>query len=286
MKKKKSTKIGTKLLAGFLIVAVIAGAIGLWSINLLISMERENEEMFQNYGNSQGYLGYVMADFQKERVYLREIDLNPDIENVAAVKKDFDVADAHMMEQLAAFKASCTTEENIALYDTLIEKVEAWRTFTDQLFEMNLAGDNESVAAIKTKDSTKKIVTDVTEGIDAAMASNVGSATEKIQAQKEAVYNDQMILIIVVAGAVAAALLFGVLLSRKISRPVIKIAESAKKLADGNMEITLDINSTDEVGILAEAFTECDRLGNQTDPGRQYAVGCGGCRKFRKAGGR
>ena len=254
MKKNFSAKIGTKLVVSFLIVAIIAGVIGAFSIIMLADIGAESKTMFENYGNSQGHLGYVMADFQKERVYLREVDLNPEVENIKTVKKSFDEVDADMMNKLAAFKETCTTEDEKALYEDLNTKVEGWRTFTGELFEMNIAGDNKSASALKTEDSTKKIITDVTAAIDNAMAVSVSKAGEVIGQQADTLALDGIILICIIAGAVAAAILFGVIMSRNISRPIKKMVEGAQKLAEGDLDVHLNINRKDELGTLTLAF--------------------------------
>jgi len=54
--------------------------------------------------------------------------------------------------------------------------------------------------------------------------------------------------------SVVVALGLGLLLSRSISRPVIKIAGIARKMSEGDFSDELDINRSDEIGILAEAF--------------------------------
>ena len=54
MKGFSNLKIGTRLIVSFLVVAIIAGGIGVYSIMLLRNLNKDSETLFVNYGNSQG----------------------------------------------------------------------------------------------------------------------------------------------------------------------------------------------------------------------------------------
>jgi two-component system cell cycle response regulator len=58
----------------------------------------------------------------------------------------------------------------------------------------------------------------------------------------------------VVVVAIAAALLIGSLLARLISRPVTALSYAAARVASGDLDVAIPVDSRDEVGRLAEAF--------------------------------
>jgi methyl-accepting chemotaxis protein len=60
-------------------------------------------------------------------------------------------------------------------------------------------------------------------------------------------------LVIVFSGMVLAIGL-GLFISRIISKPVIKLSDAAEMIADGDLNVTLDIKTNDEIGKLAESF--------------------------------
>jgi len=58
----------------------------------------------------------------------------------------------------------------------------------------------------------------------------------------------------VIAVGAVFALVLGLIISNGISKPITKVVAAAGKLAEGDMDITFDINSKDETGKLVDAF--------------------------------
>ncbi len=63
-------------------------------------------------------------------------------------------------------------------------------------------------------------------------------------------------------GALGVATLLGMLTARWISRPILEMNMAAKAIADGELDQTIDINRTDELGELAQSF---NRMANQLE---------------------
>ncbi len=69
---------------------------------------------------------------------------------------------------------------------------------------------------------------------------------ELVVVQKE---NIKLGLIVILVG-----ILFALLFSRMINRPISKLVEGTKKIAEGNFDFKVDIQSKDEIGALAKSF--------------------------------
>ncbi len=65
-------------------------------------------------------------------------------------------------------------------------------------------------------------------------------------------------IIIALVGVICVIVAFGgaVFLSRFITNPVFRLTKAAKEVKNGNLEITCEVNSNDEVGILGSVFNE------------------------------
>jgi signal transduction histidine kinase len=66
-------------------------------------------------------------------------------------------------------------------------------------------------------------------------------------------------------GAVAAALVTGVLLARSFARPVRLLTSAARKMADGDLEQEVPVASKDEIGELTQAFNSMSRTVSQAN---------------------
>ena len=74
--------------------------------------------------------------------------------------------------------------------------------------------------------------------------------------------NDQMAstasttMIAVIAIGIIAAVVLGLFISRIISKPIVKMVEAADKLALGDVDVNVNVDTKDEVGKLAESFNK------------------------------
>ena len=60
--------------------------------------------------------------------------------------------------------------------------------------------------------------------------------------------------IILVVGSLLAALVWGTLLSNRITRPILALSAGARQVGQGNLEVQIDPSSNDEVGALVQVF--------------------------------
>lgn len=56
--------------------------------------------------------------------------------------------------------------------------------------------------------------------------------------------------------AITAAILLGIWLSRHITRPILRLKNAASEISNGNLDVYVEVNGSDEVAILAKAFDE------------------------------
>jgi methyl-accepting chemotaxis protein len=83
---------------------------------------------------------------------------------------------------------------------------------------------------------------------------NSTEASEMSERNAKVASTANLVMIVVIVIAIVLALVLGLYLSRIISKPIIMIVEAANKLAEGDINIDLNIESKDETGILADAF--------------------------------
>src|SRR5690606_17129104 len=65
--------------------------------------------------------------------------------------------------------------------------------------------------------------------------------------------------ILIVMSTILIAVFFGVIMADRITRPLRKLVYASRSLAQGDLNPKIDINSEDEVGELANAFSEMSK---------------------------
>jgi HAMP domain-containing protein len=85
----------------------------------------------------------------------------------------------------------------------------------------------------------------------------VGAALIVEQLQEEALAREDALATLLMGATLAVALLTTLLaavITRRLSRPIVKLTLSAVKIAGGDLEQTVPVKRDDEIGILAQAF--------------------------------
>ena len=73
-----------------------------------------------------------------------------------------------------------------------------------------------------------------------------------------AVARNRTILIAIIGISVIIGLIY-TMVTRLVQRPVERLAEGAKRFAEGNMSVSIDVHTVDEIGLLADAFNDMVR---------------------------
>lgn len=253
MKWFANIKIGTKMIAGFLIVAVIAGIVGVVGIVNLDNMANASTQLYEENTLGLNYTGNAGIFYQRIRynaVKMMIVENNSDLEDCINNIKEYS---AQTDDLLQKYEAVIMTEEGHNLNNQLIPQWETYKTLINE--GVQLAQNNKI-------DQAKELIlgdaatagTALQDTLDKTFEYNQKSAQAKNEQNLQLDSTAKMMLIIVIGAGVIIAILLGLMISRSISKPIKKMVDAAEKLAAGDVEIALDIRSKDEVGILANAF--------------------------------
>lgn len=257
MKWFRNLRISTKLISAFMTIALIAGCVGVYGVISLSEVNRSNQELFEQHGNSQGYLGYVLGEFQKERALMRDIHVEKTVETALKTQESISESDEILVRNLDVYKQCCKTEEDIALADDLIKKINAFRELRDNIVSAAAQGDIDASYDIGHANDAGVIIGAATKAINEAVALNVQEAESKLFEENKAVSNKTTTMLGLGCVAIVLAVILGVFISRVISKPIRHINDVAKQLANGDTDIKrTDYKSKDEVGQLLDSFRD------------------------------
>jgi methyl-accepting chemotaxis protein len=256
MKLISNIKIGTRLIIAFLIIAVLTGVIGTVGAINVSNTDSRHANLMSEYGDSQGILGNVESAFLSTRMALRDmiLDKNP-ATNDASAAKIKDEANT-ITENLAKYEKLCNLPEEKQIFKELTADIDLYYSFRDKIMAAALAGKyDEAYTILRSKESTDasaatdKIISDT-------IAGNIANGDTTSAQIASSTQNTIVILIVLIAIGVIAAIALGLFVSSSISKPLRKMVEGANKLAVGDTNISMNIDSKDEVGILAKALGE------------------------------
>lgn len=246
-------KLAKKLILSFIVVALIAGIVGLVGIFNMNKLNERNTRMYTHMTVPISQASSMVNMMQRIRVNAREVIL----QTSAAEKQNTYGTIQQLMADLD--KVSLEFEQTIisAEVRTAFNEFQAARQqysgYVDDLVE--LAESNRPEEAYRFLNETMRTTAKAQEdALDRMVAQKIADAERTSRDNDETARSGIAVMVAIVAAAVLLATLLGIWIARMISRPVNEIVDAAGKLAEGNLDVELDISTRDEVGALAAAF--------------------------------
>jgi methyl-accepting chemotaxis protein len=269
----KNVKIGTKLISGYLVVAIIAAIIGFIGYNGM-----------NKIGNSQDEVATVLLPGIQALLTINEAQ-------TAVLAGERGLTNRRMMEsgiRQAQYKyisdALTRAEEALKIYEPLpqsADEAEEWKNFIplweqwktevqktvsiseekDRLFSIGKVADDEEVLTIDDQAFQQTLISrtiylKTKATIDKLVDINAQNAKRAdILADKER-SSSLMFLIILILSGVILSILIGVTLTRGITKPLAQGVKYAEGIASGDLMQNLEIDQKDEVGQLAKALQQ------------------------------
>jgi methyl-accepting chemotaxis protein len=247
-------KIGTKLIVGFILVAIIAGIVGAVGIINLQTTTKEYNELYEEYGIPIADIARASIEFQQIRVGTRNIVLAETTQERETIAAQLEGYHKNIEDYLLIFNDSLQTDVGRQSSQRLETALNDYYVLEDKIVESAMKGNMEDAKNILFADSSAEVVKAVLAEIDILF--NLKSDTGKALAITYSEESNRTILTVtlIVVAAVVIAILLGFLLSRMISKPVVHMVGVAEKVADGYLDVEINSNSKDEIGLLAGAF--------------------------------
>ena len=252
MKWFNNLKISRKLISCFIAVAIFTGVVGFMGINSMSAINDRGHEIYEvNFISSK-----ALADINKNLQVLRANYVLMLYErNLAQLQPRLDeinILTAGTNEALQTYETKIQTDEERSLYNSLIESLGVYRNVRTEHLNM-VAETNYDEAHARISEFTAARES-VEEDLNRLIEFNLNAAEEKVQQNAANYENQSLIMIVIACIGVVLAIALGLIIARLIGKPIVKLVESANKIADGDLDVHIDINSKDEIGDLASAF--------------------------------
>ena len=249
----KRMKVGTKLVGGFLTVALIAAVMGIVGISELLILDKSYTAGWQNSSKCLEEAGNLSTALQRARIDSRDYINRADdpaaqqkaLEHLTARRADFKKA----MEELVNSDTSERGSADLAAirnadvqYQDLLDRTEGMvkagksREATQLLYGAAAIADREREAVETLVDDENKASAATSQTLNASARSAV------------------WMLAGVIILAVLSAIAIGTFLALSITRPLKQIAGVAADLSVGDVSQEVTYQSGDELGQLAESF--------------------------------
>lgn len=249
----RNMKIGTKLVVAFLIVALIAGGIGFLGIYNIRKVQENDRTLYRRMTVPLGEMIYVAESFQRMRGNLKDMVLVTTQNDIEDYEARIQQRNAEFTENLLSIQETLLTDEGKQTVDRIFEEKINYDKHAETVIALAKENRDDQAMALlngEMAEIRKNIETDYRD-IIAAKIEMAKSSADTNEATTEASVTTTLILIVL---GMVLSIGLGYFISRSIKRPVYQMVDAAEKMANGDLDVHVNVNSKDEIGILASAF--------------------------------
>ncbi len=248
----KNMRISVKLISAFVVLSLFTGAMGVYGILNMRNVDEKYTDLYMDYGVSLANLGSVGIQFNWIEKSLRDMLRIEDLDAKQVMYEEIETRSKAMSSDMASFQATLRKQEDKEVFEKLQNKLMQYKGVRDQVIELAMTNQNErGLQALPQLDQMASEAEELFNQLFEVRRKNGGIESDELSEQTG---TSTMTMIAVIIVAMGAAILFGLYISRMISNPVRKLVHGANQIADGNLDVEIDVDTRDEIGKLAEAF--------------------------------
>lgn len=250
----RNMKIGTKMIVGYLIVALLAGAVGVVGIININSISDADTHMYEKMTVPLGELILVAESFQRMRGNVKDIILAESAAEIQDYSERIKTRNEEFSTNFDKFSSTLLTEEGKQLTQSVKENKLKYDAVVTRIIDYVKAGNKEAGLALM-KGEDYDLGTLIENDYRRLMEIKVTVADQTATDNTQLASTSTKTTVIILIAAMAISMLLGFFISSSIKKPINKMVDASKRMADGDLDVQIDVNSKDEIGILASAFS-------------------------------
>jgi two-component system, sensor histidine kinase and response regulator len=244
----------TRLIGGFLLIAMVAAAIGVVGIFDLGSMRRADETLYRAHTAPLPELAHLSLAFDKQRVALRDFLAAQTPEEKSRFENQINTLTAGLDRSANEFESSQAKDLSYnerAVLAQFSKAREAYADLTLQVLEAGKAGRPYDGWAILWGIKYARISMRVLGSLEAIQQLEVADARTAIDGNSALASQTSHTMTIAIVLGVAMAIVCGLMLTLSITRPVEQMVDVLLAVAGGDLDQYLHVVSEDEIGQMA-----------------------------------
>ncbi|MCX7708978.1 MAG: methyl-accepting chemotaxis protein [Clostridia bacterium] len=276
MKWYSNLKIKVKLISCFVLLAIFTGIVGLIGItNMGKINNRSNDLYVNNFMPSTD-----LAKIQKALLIIRSDYLmmlyEKDASKFQARLDEINSFTATNNKILENYEKTIQSDTEHQMFDELKANLAEYRKIRGEHITMVQAGNYEEAASKISEFSIAR------EKVDKALENlinlNIKVADEKSKQNEKDYKSQSTVMGVIIAFGMVLSIMLGLIIASLISKPLNHLLGAANQIADGDLNVTVTVDSKDEVGALATAFRKMtdnlnEVMGNISRAAEQVASG-------------
>jgi methyl-accepting chemotaxis protein len=224
-------KIRTKLLLGFILVALIAGIIGIFSIRSLNQLEKADTNLYENVAVSLSYCTQVSTDYQRIRVNVRDAYMAETRNDAETYLKKIDDIDKSFLENIQKLKASAIDETDRRNCEALEKARLDYLQHLPEFRKLLEARDLDNARKL-IRGEWFKATENLQNAIDIVLQYNVDSGKKMSDDNTALAKAATFTMIVMIIIGILLAIILGLVISSNIQKIIKSVIAQTKNLID------------------------------------------------------
>jgi methyl-accepting chemotaxis protein len=238
-------KIRTKLLLSFILVASIAGIIGLFSISNIDKISNADKNLYDNVAVSLAYCSDVSTYFQRIRVNIRDAYMAENAEELTQYISKIDDIDKEFSKSILRLKDTSLDDTDKKNMNDLSAAYENYSTYYPEFKRLLAAKDLDNARKLMRGDWFKANEK-MQDAINVILDYNVKSGKELSDANMKLANAASSSMLAMVIFGIIMAISFGLLISSNIQKIIKSVIGQTKKLIDASVNGQLTTRANPE----------------------------------------
>lgn len=246
-------RINAKLISSFIVVALLAGIVGVIGIYNIKKIDDNYGDLYVNFGISASDIGEMGIAFNDNRSLIRDILIFKGSTDRAKYAAKIKENDKKIEQLMVKIEKTMQTEDGRRLYVSIKENKTKYDSVRDRVISLAMSNQEDQATALFYGEAAVpagQVAAAINQLFEMKASVGLKKSEEYSASSSATVYT--MLLVVVIAAAAAVGL--GLFIARIISRPVNELVSAAERIADGDLNVRIDVNTKDEIGVLAETF--------------------------------
>ena len=247
------SSIRMKMIAGFTMIALIAGAIGALGVWKVLTINQSSRELYDKTVVPVGQLANLAIESQRARVNIRGMLLDNDEERASAnadsLRKRYDASE----KILAEFEKTIDRETGKKELDAIRIKMKEYRPIWEEIVKLRLSG-NEAAALELMRGQAQKMETAISLDIIKLIELKIEEGKKRSQDNSALARSTVIQTAAFSAVGVLLAICLGFFVAARITSPIRLTMDQAGRIAEGDLTAESSVQSDDETGKLSTSM--------------------------------
>ncbi|WP_243156233.1 methyl-accepting chemotaxis protein [Clostridium sp. C2-6-12] len=253
-KEFKKLPIKKKLLISYMAMAILTVLCGGLGLVFLQKTNSDYEYALKNYGFSQGVIGNLGMEVQNSKAIIRDVIMLKDSNQVTDARNELDTSISKIQQMISDIEKNNEAKEDKNLYKKISYDIAQYQVVKTEVINLSMAKKNDEALKVLRENGTP-LMNLITEDVSTLMNESIAKGNEVVNSLKMLQIIASSIILLAVIGACVFTVRSAVYLANIIGNPIKEISKLAEKIAEGDLNVEIDIESQDEIGELAHSFS-------------------------------